>query len=345
MPYVNSLGGCIVLDALGLDDSCADVYRTLLAQPQADLGDLRVRLGISDDELRTALDKLSELALIRPSLEEPQLFRAVDPELGIQALIARQQERLAAEQQRVERLRVAAVQLAADFAASRPRKTMPDVERLDGIEEIRDRIHVLVRAVTVEVMTLAPGGAQSAASMEAAKPQDQELLARGVRMRTLYLDSVRNSPATVSYAKWLSEQGGEVRTATSLPIRLMIMDRNVAIVPTDGEDSAAGALVLTGNGTLTALCALFESIWDNGVPLGTGQRERERDHRGLIPQEAEALRLLGQGLTDEAVAKRLGVSPRTARRIAADLLELLGARSRFQAGARAVARGWLTGEE
>lgn len=334
-----------MLDALGLDTACANVYQALLVQPQADLEELRSQLGISDEELRSALDELSELALIRASMNDPQAFRAVDPELGLQALIARQQERLVAEQQRVERLRVAAVQLAADYAASRPRKVLADVKRLDGIEEIRDRIHVLVRAVQSEVMTLAPGGAQSAASMEAAKPQDQELLGRGVRMRTLYLDSVRNSPATVAYAKWLSELGGEVRTATSLPIRLMIMDRSVAIVPTESENSAAGALELTANGTLTALCALFESIWENGVPLGTPGRDRDRDQRGLTPQEAEALRMLGQGATDEAVAKRLGVSPRTARRIAADLMELLDARSRFQAGTRAVARGWLTGEE
>ncbi|KLI96690.1 helix-turn-helix domain-containing protein [Streptomyces albidoflavus] len=334
-----------MLDTLGLDEACANVYRTLLAQPRAGLEDLRRLLGISEHELRAALDKLSEMALIRPSLNEPHTFRAVDPKLGLHSMVAQEQERLAAEQRRVEQLRAAADRLTADFAASRPHKSALDVERLDGIEEIRDRIHVLVRAVKAEVMTLAPGGAQSAASMEAAKPQDRELLGRGVRMRTLYLDSVRNSPPTVAYAKWLSEQGGEVRTVPSLPIRLMLLDRDVAIVPTDGDNSAAGALVVTANGTLTALCALFDSIWETAMPLGQVSRDRGRDERGLTSQEAEALRMLSQGLTDEAVAKRLGVSPRTARRIAADLMELLGARSRFQAGARAVAKGWLTGEE
>lgn len=332
-----------MLDALGLDDACENVYRSLLAQPSAGFEELRRSLGVAEAELRDALDKLSELALIRPSLEEPRIYRAVDPELGIQSVIARQQERLAAEQQRVEQLRVAAAQFAADFAASRPHRSTADVERLDGIEEIRDRIKVLVRAVKTDVMTFAPGGAQSAASMEAAKPQDEELLRAGVRMRTLYLDSVRNSPATAGYAKWLSELGGEVRTAPSLPIRLMIMDRSVAIVPTDGENSTSGALVITGSGTLTALAALFDSIWENATPLGAVSRDR--DGRGLTSQEAEALRMLGQGLTDEAVAKRLGVSPRTARRIAADLMELLGARSRFQAGTRAVVKGWLAGDE
>ena len=57
------------------------------------------------------------------------------------------------------------------------------------------------------------------------------------------------------------------------------------------------------------------------------------------------LRLLAGGLTDEMIARRLGVSVRTARRAASDLLSRLGARSRFQAGARAVAREWLDADD
>ncbi|AZM58176.1 MULTISPECIES: helix-turn-helix domain-containing protein [unclassified Streptomyces] len=334
-----------MLEALGLDGVCETVYRAVLANPQAEYDELRERLGLSEADLRQALDKLSELALVRPVFDQPHCFRAVDPEVGIQAVIARQQERLAAEQQRIEQIRLAAAQLAADFTVARPHKQIDGIERLDGIEEIRERISLLVRDVRTEVMTLAPGGAQSEASMQAAKPQDQALLERGVRMRTLYLDSVRNSPATVAYANWLAELNGEVRTTPSLPIRLMVLDRQIAIVPTDEENSRAGALVLSGSGTVTALCALFETIWDSAAPLGGASSREREDERGLSPQESEALRLLGQGLTDDAVAKRLGVSPRTARRIAADLMEKLGARSRFQAGSRAVAKGWLTGEE
>ncbi|MFD0508144.1 response regulator transcription factor [Streptomyces chiangmaiensis] len=63
------------------------------------------------------------------------------------------------------------------------------------------------------------------------------------------------------------------------------------------------------------------------------------------PQETELLRLLGQGLTDQAIAVRLGVSHRTAQRFAASLMEKLGARSRFEAGFKAAARGWLLPEQ
>ncbi|CAM5486695.1 hypothetical protein SGRIM128S_07476 [Streptomyces griseomycini] len=55
--------------------------------------------------------------------------------------------------------------------------------------------------------------------------------------------------------------------------------------------------------------------------------------------EKEILRLMSQGLTDDAVRKKLGVGLRTARRMIADLMERLDARSRFEAGANAVDRG------
>ena len=51
--------------------------------------------------------------------------------------------------------------------------------------------------------------------------------------------------------------------------------------------------------------------------------------------------MLAEGHTDVTIAKKLGVSHRTARRVAADLLDRLSARSRFEAGVHAVQDGWL----
>lgn len=55
----------------------------------------------------------------------------------------------------------------------------------------------------------------------------------------------------------------------------------------------------------------------------------------------EILAVLNCGVTDELAAKQLGVSPRTIRRRVAAVLDLLGATSRFEAGAKAVQAGWL----
>ncbi|MEU7065370.1 helix-turn-helix transcriptional regulator [Streptomyces sp. NPDC046161] len=328
-----------MLATLGLDATSEAVYRTMLACPTEGVTALADRLAMPEGDIRRSLDLLSELALVRPSYERQGQLRAVSPEVGMELLMARQQAELAAQQLRIEASRAAATQLIAEFADLTPASSSPGVEQLLGLDAIRDRIAGLAHEARTDLMTFAPGGGHRAESLEASKPNDQALLGRGVRMRSLFLDSVRNSPTTVAYADWLGELGGEVRTAPELPTRLMIFDRSTAVIPVSSEDSAAGAVVLTGQGTLTALCALFDNVWGAARPLGT--TETVRDEGGLNPQETTVIRLLAQGMTDEAIAKRLAVSSRTARRLATDLMDRLNARSRFEFGVRAVQRGWL----
>ncbi|MFG2841664.1 LuxR C-terminal-related transcriptional regulator [Kitasatospora sp. NPDC048296] len=327
-----------MLTALGLDKASESVYRAMLAHPQEGVAALAARLDLPEQQIRAALDTLSELALLRPSADREGELRAVSPEVGMELLMARQQAELAAQQLRVEASRAAAAQLIADYADLRPAGNHPGVEQLTGLDQIRDRLATLTREVREEVMTFAPDGGQKPENIEAAKPLDLALLGRGVRMRTVYLDSVRNSPHTVEYVNWLSSQGGHVRTVPALPTRMIVVDRTTAVIPVRSDDSAAGAVVLTSQGMLTALCALFETVWSGAQPIGAAT---QLDGHGLTAQEQTTLALLGDGHTDDAIAKRLGVSPRTARRIATDLMERLDARSRFQAGVRAAHAGWL----
>ncbi|MGW0031026.1 LuxR C-terminal-related transcriptional regulator [Streptomyces sp. NPDC003314] len=327
-----------MLAELGLDSTAEAVYRMMLARP--DLGVLAVSesLGLAEDEVRRSLDVLSELTLVRPSYETQGSLRAVPPALGMEVLMARQQAELAARQQRLEASRAAAARLIADYATLPPTVGGPGVEQLTGLDQIRDRLTTLTRDVREEVLGLNTDGAQTAEAMEASRPLDRELLDRGVRMRTVYLDSVRNDEPTLSYADWLTRTGGQVRTAATLPTRMIVIDRETAVIPLITQDTAVGAVCLTSNGIVTALCALFETIWASAQPLGSASVQ---DAHGLTAQQNAALQLLAAGHTDDAIAKRLGVSSRTSRRIATDLMERLGARSRFEAGTRAVQQGWL----
>lgn len=316
------------------------VYRTMLAHPGEGFDRIGELTGLSEDGLRAQLALLSQLALVRPASEDPNRLHAVSPQIGMKVLLAERQAELAAAQQQLENARYAAEKIIAEFSQIHDAGN-GEIERLYHLDEIRDRIRLMCSEVRDEVMTFTPDGAQTAENMEAAKPQDAELLRRGIKMRTLYLDSLRNNPPTIGYANWLAEQGGRVRTVPSLPIRMLIMDRTTALVPVSRDDSSLGAVVLRGEGILAALCGLFESTWERATPLGS-DKTQERDHRGLTPSEAEVLKLLAKGHTDESIAKRVGVSSRTVRRIAADLMEMMDARSRFQAGALAALRGWIT---
>lgn len=327
-----------VLETLGLSRDAELLYRAMLAGPQLGVAALAEQLGWPPDRVRSSLDGLSELALVRNAPGEDGGFRVIPPQNAMELLLARQQTALAEQQLRVEASRAAAAQLIAECSALRPVTGDADSEQLTGADEIRDRLARLAAEVAHEVMTFAPGGAHTAADLAASREPNAAMLGRGVTMRTVYLDSVRNDQPTLDHVEWLGTLGGQVRTAATLPVRMVIADRELAVLPIDTADARAGAVVLRGSGTVTALCALFESVWEAARPLGSVP---SRDRNGIPPQEAEVLRLLARGLTDEAIAKRLAVSPRTARRLAADLMERLEARSRFEAGVHAVQNGWL----
>ncbi|MEV7612803.1 helix-turn-helix transcriptional regulator [Streptomyces sp. NPDC089799] len=326
--------------ALELDQDAQDVYRAMLLHPHDGVADLALRLERDPERIRRARDRLSALALLRTSTHNPGGVHVVNPEAGMDALLARQRAELAAQQQRLAETQALASRLAAEYHRMRPYEEHRAAEVLIGVETVRLRLAEITRDVREEVLSFAPDGAQTEANRTAAQPLNQQVLDRGVRMRTVYLDSIRNSPPTVAHAAWLTERGAQVRTVPSLPTRMIIVDRKLAVVPVDPEDSSAGATILSGAGVLAALCALFDQVWQEAVPLGEAPKPRGHA-QALTGQERMVLWLLAEGLTDEAIAKRLGVSSRTARRLASALMERLGARSRFQAGALAATQGWL----
>jgi DNA-binding CsgD family transcriptional regulator/sugar-specific transcriptional regulator TrmB len=325
-----------MLDVLGIDATAEVVYREMLAHPQEGVADLMRRLELTEQAVRAALDTLGELALVWHSPEDPQNFHVVEPHLAAEILLARERAELAAQQQRVQEAQAAAVQLKSEFTQD---SVKDELHRLTGVDSVRDYLATLYDSIEDELLTFAPGGAQTTANRRSSQPLAEDLLKRGVQMRTVYLDSARNDPATVAHADWLTARGGRIRTVPSLPNRLIICDKKIAIVAVDSGDTSAGAVVLQTAGVVSSLYALFESIWQSAQPMGA--TAQPTDGQSLSPQQLEALRLLSLGHTDDYVAARLGVSGRTARRIATKLMEHLGARSRFQAGVHAAARGLI----
>ncbi|MEU3609889.1 helix-turn-helix transcriptional regulator [Streptomyces sp. NPDC035033] len=327
-----------MLEALGLDPLAEQTYQLMLSETDIDVTGIARRTGAEPGDVRAAMDRLAALSLLRGPLRDGSPVRLVNPEYGLEALLARQQAELVERQHHIERSRAAAAALVAKYAHLHGAASHPDVEHLDGAEAVRARLVGLVENVTEQLDAFSPGRVQTEANLAAARPLDERLLARGVRMRTLYVDSVRGHQPSLAYSAWLDARGGQTRTVAALPLRMIIVDRRSALVPVNPERSEEGAVLLHGPGTVAALCALFEHVWATGMPLVDPLPAEDGE---LGRQEREVLRLLAQGLTDEAVALRLGVSVRTTRRITAKIMEVLGAKSRFQAGLRASELGLL----
>ncbi|WP_084725614.1 helix-turn-helix domain-containing protein [Streptacidiphilus melanogenes] len=323
-----------VLRAFGLTGTAERVYLALLRGPALARNNVAAELGLSEIEVATAYDELARLSLLRSSWEDPLLLRPVIPELGLKALLARKQAELEAHRHELEQCQAAFEVVLAERASTR---RYTQAEDLVGVDAIRDRLAELGARTRSQVLAFIPGGGQSEAAREASRPLDEELLGRGVDVRTTFLDSVRNHRPTTEYARWLTERGGQVRTVPELPMRLIIVDREVALLPLD-PDRPDAATVVQGKGVVAAMCKLFDLVWAGAAPLGDS---RSRDVSGMSSQHLALVRLLEQGETDLVAARKLGVSERTVRRLISELMDLLGARSRFQAGARAVDGGWL----
>jgi hypothetical protein len=130
-------------------------------------------------------------------------------------------------------------------------------------------------------------------------------------------------------------RAGQVRVAAALPTTLYLADNRLAVMPTPGGP----AVVVHPCVLLDGLDALFEALWERALPLGPATAATAAPTGdGAAREEIDILILLLAGLTDQAIARRIGVGHRTAQRRIAALLKDLGARTRFQAGVQAALR-------
>ncbi|MDF3143697.1 MULTISPECIES: helix-turn-helix transcriptional regulator [unclassified Streptomyces] len=315
------------------------VYRALLQHPEWGLADIAQNTRLSEDEVRCALDQLTDRSLLHERADSGGGFIPVNPEVALTPALRRLEAELDARRAHLSRERAAIADLAAEYTALTTGRGSGDTERLVGVDSVRVRLMELSQRAESEVRTFVPGGALSPAALAAGRPLDEQNLARGVRIRTVFLESVRNDPATVDYATWLTSLGGATRTVPVLPMRMILCDDTAGIIPIDVDDSRQGAYLVRYPSLVKALGELFEMVWEHAAPLGA-RSEGDQDD-APSDRERALLKMLGAGLTDEGIARKMGVSLRTVRRHMAALLERLDAQSRFQAGAEAARRGWL----
>lgn len=320
----------------GLDQRALAIYRAILIHHEHDPGQLAERLGLEKAEVASVIERLTKLSLLAPSWERPGTFRAVSPRAGLEMLLRHEQTELARRQQRIEESRTALASVAAEYAEQSHSSGGEGMEELSGVDQIRTRLEELAEKCEREVLAFHPS-VLTAESVEAGRPLNERAMERGVRFRTIHLDSANKDRVTVSHAEWMAARGGEVRTTPTLPMRLLIVDSDTAIVAGLPNQPQPGAIVISRPPVVLAMRALFEAYWEQAEPLGAPAPTET----GLTKQEERVLLLLASGLTDDAVARALGIGVRSERRIVSELMTRLDANSRFQAGVKAARLNWI----
>jgi hypothetical protein len=152
------------------------------------------------------------------------------------------------------------------------------------------------------------------------------------RLRKLYRPGALLEPSMAQRLRIMAESGhADVRITPDDINETIIIDRRFAILAGDLRDGRRGYGVVSEAAVVSSVASLFEAAWRSATDLAV----YDAQHAELSELAPRVLELLASGCKDEAAARLLGLGVRTYRRRVAELMNALGAESRFQAGARA----------
>ncbi|MGK5518213.1 LuxR C-terminal-related transcriptional regulator [Micromonospora sp. URMC 107] len=309
---------------LGLSPGQQALYESLVASPGP----------VSADVAGTAdFARLAELGLATRLPGQPPRWTAVAPDVALGPLLTERRESLRELRQRVTRM-------ADRFQRAATAEHSELVEVLHGRDAIHAAFQNLKDSARQELLIFDAPPYLNAFALPA-----EEAERRQVRMRTIYDREGMAIPGRLAQLARFVSAGEHARVA-DVPMKLMLCDRQVGLVPLRPDLALETCLLVRDSVLLSALSALFESLWERAVPLDVGVRQRvESDPDAPSDLERDLLALLVAGLTEQDVAEHLGCHARTVRRHMNRLFARLDAVTRFQAGYQAVQRGWLTAED
>jgi DNA-binding CsgD family transcriptional regulator/predicted transcriptional regulator len=335
------------LDVLGLTDETERVYTALVGQPRCTASELAATCGLTAATVGRLLSALVRDGLATRTAGRPPHFSATVPDVSVAALIDEQQHRLDEARSVVHRL--------METYREAARITHPEmaVELLTDRDDISSAVGRMTADARREVRAFdrPPYVDRPGVNLDLQIQRQRH----GVTHRVIYSQEAVAWPGRMTSDIEPSIRAGEkARVRPELPLKLVISDNQVAIIPFSlAAGGQSAAYLIHQSPMLVALESLFEGEWDRAVAL-PGARYREEPGRQLAvgPQAGDdhaypdddtrrLLDLLAAGLTDAAIARSQGWSERTTQRRIHRLMHELGASTRFQASLTAARRGWL----
>jgi hypothetical protein len=295
-----------------------DVLAEVVSKPKAEVVDEVARFvatGLADVHGDTVVAAAPDRALARVIDDEGQRLRSV--------------------QEQLDALRRMVPALAAEHMIAREPRGEPVGLEVVPYAQVVEVMQSLTARTSGELLWIRPDQWRVPEG-QAVDEWVRALLRSGRRSRVIYpARALEEAPETV---RRRAELGEHVRVLAELPGRVAVLGG--AAVLSHRLDVADGPVLIVRQPALvSALRLLFEELWGRALPVpgldGEGDEALTSGDRRLLLEQ------LGRGAKDEQIARAMGLSLRTVRRRVADVLDELGASSRFQAGVEAVRRGWI----
>ncbi|MBY8876098.1 transcriptional regulator [Actinacidiphila acidipaludis] len=322
-----------MLSTLGISEFDEQVYRGYLAKPDRPAGEIAQSLGTTTGRIRRAVARLTDLGLLRR--EGHGQYRPVSPQTALSALLAM---RRAEAEASFTAVWDTVDDLAGEYRASRLQEDPTGlVEVITGEAEITQRVAELMQSVRTHFWVLDRPPYLGVYTAELEEELTMDLLGRGVDIRSVYTPEALAQPDRFALITRLAQVGEQARILPSLPFRLRIMDRRVALVALVAGRYDKIAIVHR-SGLLDALLELFDTYWQRAQSIvATAPAAPD----GPSAEDLLLLKMLQAGYKDQAIARQLGMSSRTVTRRIAAIAAGLGIDTRFQVGAEAAKRGWI----
>ncbi|MDH6111831.1 hypothetical protein P3T36_002145 [Kitasatospora sp. MAP12-15] len=342
-------------DAPQLGELHVALYRWALEQGWLDPAKAAMRLGAPLAAVDAAVRDLARLHLLRSQQDGQNDQQAGTPdecdEIGTVGYIPCSPNAAAAHlagpieaeiQKRyreAESLRSHVMAMKPIFEESWQGVTQNPIEHLTLLDAIRSTLGHLSSGTRTEVAAAHPD-LPLVETLEEGLARTMELINRGISMRTIYPHSVLAHRYMQQHLTKMTSVGAKVRTVGHIPDRIIFFDWETAVIADSQSERGPGAVVIRDPALVGHLHRAWESNWDSALPFasapsGIGYGSAKDELRRSVVQ------LLESGMKDEVAAKRLSMSTSTYRRHVTDLMNDLGAESRFQAGSYARRSGWF----
>lgn len=267
-----------MLQALGLGPAEESIYTALLARPTASAEELAGQSGLGRAETDCVLRELVTRGLVAVAADSgsgapgpadhasghrPARYRLTPPSVALAPFLVEQRNAL-------HRAEAAFSMLTEQYRSTAAHPAGSVVEVVVGVEQVAHRFHQLQRGAQEELLVFLTGD-PIAVPREDTGMSESSALDRGVDFRVVAARSYLDGPDMAKEVREGITAGLELRLVDSLPLKMVVSDRERAMVPLDMADCGGepSAIVVHRSGLLTALVHLFEKEWAQARPLYT----------------------------------------------------------------------------
>jgi DNA-binding CsgD family transcriptional regulator len=324
-------------ETVGIPEAEARVYEALIPQGYATLDVVSGRVNFTTAKTARTLASLIRRGLVTRLPGRPIRYAAVEPSLAGSVLIAKREHELRQLQQHLNKLDEA---FRTETSGSYPAGHVEVVEGAPKVWRTFVRVqrsaHQQVRGFDKPPYFVPPGEHGD----EGPNLDERQFLKEGtVSYRVVYDQESVAIPGRLDNIWDGIRRGEHARVGTSLPVKLVIRDDTLAILSSPADLRSGIAYLIHPSSLLDMTIGLFEAVWDRAVPLNRSESKGSRTT--LSPRDRQLVGLLASGATDAAIGRTFGWSIRTVQRHVHELMQLVGARTRFQVGMEAVRRDWI----